>query len=314
MPKKLTFFEKADIIENCKEKKRDTKMKENRIATVQDISCFGQCSLTVALPIISALGTETVILPTAVLSTHTAAGFEGFTFRDLTEDIGNIIGHWKKLNLKFDILYTGYLGSFEQVQLMSRFFDTFKTKDNLIVIDPVMGDHGRLYTGFTPEFAKEMAKLCQKADMIVPNLTEAAFLLGEPYIGDVYTKEDIEGILRRLCALGAKNAIVTGISFCEDKLGAMAYSAETDTFYSYFNERVPAAFHGTGDVFASACVGALANDLSLEKSLQLAVDFTLACIRETENCQKEHWYGVKFEQCIPYLIERMRELKEGGGR
>ena len=149
-----------------------------RIVTIQDISCVGKCSLTVALPIISAMGVEAAVVPTAVLSTHTM--FKGFTFRDLTEDIQPISAHWEKENFGFDAIYTGYLGSFEQLQLMSEFFDTYKTKDNVIFVDSVMGDYGKLYTGFTPEFAAEMAKLCGKADIIVPNMTEAAYMLNIP--------------------------------------------------------------------------------------------------------------------------------------
>ena len=139
-----------------------------KIVSIQDISCFGKCSLTVALPIISAMGIETAVIPTAVLSTHTGSGFENYTFRDLTGDIPAIADHWKSMNLKFDGIYTGYLGSIEQVAIVSDFFDRFSTKDNFILVDPVLGDAGRLYTGFTNEFVAEMRKLCSKADYILP--------------------------------------------------------------------------------------------------------------------------------------------------
>ena len=152
-----------------------------RIVSIQDISCFGKCSLTVALPIISAMGIEACPVPTAVLSTHTG-GFTGYTYRDLTNDIPSIADHWKSLDLKFDAVATGYLGSFEQIKIVSDFFDKFKTDDNLIIVDPVMGDKGHFYAGFTEDFALEMKKLCSKADVIVPNLTEAAQLLDEDYI------------------------------------------------------------------------------------------------------------------------------------
>ena len=144
-----------------------------RVVSIQDISCLGKCSLTVALPIISAMGVETCVVPTAVLSTHTG-GFSGFTFHDLTQEVAPIADHWAKEGISFDAIYTGYLGSFEQIHLVSQFFDRFGGQDTLIYVDPAMADNGVLYTGFTPEFAKEMGTLCGKADVIVPNLTEAS--------------------------------------------------------------------------------------------------------------------------------------------
>ena len=150
-----------------------------RIITIQDISCVGKCSLTVALPIISAAGVEAGILPTAVLSTHTQ--FSSFTFCDLTPEIEKISTAFEQQSLYFDAIYTGYLGSFEQLALVSDLFDRNRAENCAIVVDPVMADNGKLYKGFTPEFAKEMAKLCGKADLIIPNLTEASFMLGVPY-------------------------------------------------------------------------------------------------------------------------------------
>ena len=167
-----------------------------RILTIQDISCVGKCSLTVALPIISAFGVETSVLPTAVLSTHTA--FKDFTFRDLTCDMQGIAKHWKEQNISFDALYTGYLGSFEQLNIVSNLIDNFKTKDNFVIIDPVMGDNGSLYVGFDQAFANSMAKLCSKADIIVPNLTEASFMLKEPYIEKDYDEDYIKQTLKKL--------------------------------------------------------------------------------------------------------------------
>ena len=167
-----------------------------RIVTIQDISCFGKCSLTVALPIISAMGIEACCIPTAVLSTHTG-GFTGYTYRDLTSDIPDIAAHWNRINLQLDAVYTGYLGSFEQIKIVSDFFDAFKTNDNLLIVDHVMGDKGKFYAGFTMEFAKEMKKLCRKADVIMPNLTEAALLLGEEYTESGYDESFIKNMLLR---------------------------------------------------------------------------------------------------------------------
>ena len=279
-------------------------MKQKRVLAVHDLSCVGRCSLTVALPILSAAGLEASALPTAVLSTHTG-GFTGMTFRDLTQDLPAIFQHWKTLDLAFDAIYTGYLGSFEQIQLVSQFFDRFGGGDTLVYADPAMADNGVLYTGFTPEFALEMGKLCGKADVIVPNLTEAAFMLGEEYVGDDYDEAYVHALLKRLTGLGCKTAILTGISYQPGQIGAVAYDSVTDTYASYFNEKLPVRFHGTGDVFASACVGALMNGKDLAGALKIAVDYTLESIRETTKDPKANWYGVNFESAIPMLVHSL---------
>ena len=273
-----------------------------RIVTVQDISCIGKCSLTVALPIISAMGVEAAVLPTAVLSTHTA--FKGFTFRDLTSDIRPIADHWKNENIDFDAVYTGYLGSFEQLKLVSDFIDDFSTEENLIIIDPVMGDFGKLYPGVTQEFADKMANLCGKADIIVPNMTEASFMLRIEY-KENYDEAYVKDILKKLCENGAKKAVLTGINYVEGQIGVMCYDSQTDTYSTYFREKVNASYHGTGDVFASTLTGALVKGFSFEESLKIAVDYTVECIRATNEDKNSHWYGVNFEETIPYLINRI---------
>lgn len=270
-----------------------------RIVTVQDISCVGKCSLTVAVPVISAMGVETAVLPTAVLSTHTA--FTGFTFHDLTDEIPPICRHWKEQGFRFDAIYTGYLGSFRQIELVSELFRDFGGEETAIVVDPVMGDNGKLYPGFTEEFAARMAELCGRADVILPNLTEASFLLGIPYT-EHPTEAQVKEILVRLAALGCKNAALTGISLAEGRMGVMAYNADTGKYFYYDSEYVPARFHGTGDVFASTVVGALARGKSLEEALAIAVDYTVACIRCTLADPAHNDYGVNFEAAIPQLV------------
>ncbi|MBP3891081.1 MAG: pyridoxamine kinase [Solobacterium sp.] len=272
-----------------------------RVVTLQDISCVGKCSLTVALPIISAMGVETAVIPTAVLSTHTM--FQNFTFHDLTDEIKPITEHWKKEGFQFDGVYTGYLGSFEQLELAKNLIQDFG--QTLSVVDPCMADNGKLYTGFTPEFALQMAGLCAKADIICPNLTEAAYLLGEEY-QSTYSEEDIQTILKKLTALGAKKAILTGISLEEGKLGVYAYDATSDMWYQYYREELPEHFHGTGDIWASTFTGALVSGKSFEESLQIAVDYVCECIRLTLEEENHNTYGVNFEQAIPYLIERIK--------
>lgn len=273
-----------------------------RVLTIQDISCVGKCSLTVALPIISSMGIETAVLPTAVLSTHTQFK-EGFTFRDLTCDIEPIVQHWKREKITFDSIYTGYLGSFEQLKLVETIFNEFKNKSNFILVDPVMADNGKLYTGFTQEFALNMAKLCGKADIIVPNLTEASFMLNKPYIEKGYSEEYIKETLKELTSLGAKIAVLTGVSFDEKKLGVYAYDSVNDKYYQYYNRKIPVSFHGTGDIFASCLCGALALDKDLLSSLKIAVDYTVDCIDITAKNKDHTWYGVEFEKAIPSLIK-----------
>ncbi len=279
-------------------------MYQPRVVSVQDISCFGKCSLTVALPVISAMGVETAIIPTAVLSTHTG-GFSGFTFRDLTEDISDICNHWKSLDLQFDAIYTGYLGSEAQISLVSRIFRDFGGKA-LKFVDPVMGDGGKLYSGFTPEFAEKMSKLCGEADIIVPNLTEASFMLGTEYRSGVNSEEYYRDILKRLTVLGSKIAVLTGVMIKEGEQGVMGYDSVSGEFFSYYRENIDAKFHGTGDVYSSAMCGALALGKTLSESVKLAVDYTVACIKRSVG-DSEHTYGVRFEECIPELINRLKQ-------
>jgi pyridoxine kinase len=280
-----------------------------RIVTIQDISAVGKCSLTVALPIISAMGVETAVIPTAVLSTHTA--FKGFTFHDLTAEIKPICDHWESQGITFDAVYTGYLGSFEQLHLVKDLFDRFGGGDSLILVDPVMADHGKLYAGFTEEFAAEMAKLCGKADVIVPNLTEACFMLGIPYPeGGECPPEMARDIVKKLTSLGCPNAVLTGMSTEEGKLGVLAYSAQTDTYYSYENEHLPVSFHGTGDVFSSALLGGAMQGLGLYTALDIAVDYTLEAIRATMEDPDHRWYGVNFETATKALLDLLEEKQK----
>ncbi len=273
-----------------------------RILTVQDISCVGKCSLTVALPIISAAGVECGVLPTAVLSTHTM--FPKFTFCDLTDEIEPITSTFSELDLDFDAIYTGYLGSFRQLELVSAMFDQFRKEDNVIVIDPVMADNGQLYRGFTEEFAEKMAQLCGKADLIIPNLTEASFMLGFEYHPD-YDEDYIRYVLKKLTGLGCKRAALTGVSLEDGKIGVYYYDSITDSYYSYFNEYLPVSYHGTGDIFASATVGALMRGLSYEDALTLATDYTLECMKLTMADPDRRTYGVNFEEALPMYISRI---------
>lgn len=273
-----------------------------RIMTIQDISCVGKCSLTVALPIISAAGVEAGVLPTAVLSTHTA--FPKFTFCDLTDEIAPISDTFSELGIDFDAIYTGYLGSFRQLELVSDFIDRHG-KGAKVVIDPVMADNGKLYSGFTPEFAASMAKLCAKADLIIPNMTEASFMLNIPYNPN-YDEEYVRDVLKKLTGLGCPCAALTGIGFKPSEIGVYMYDSEKDRYFFYANERLDAAFHGTGDVYASAALGALMRGHSTEDALKIAVDFTLECMKRTMADENHRFYGVNFEEALPYYIELLK--------
>jgi len=283
-----------------------------RVVTVQDISCLGKCSLTVALPLISAMGVEACILPTAILSTHTA--FKGFTFHDLTSEIKPICDHWKEEKIHFDAIYTGYLGSFDQLKLVENLIDDFAATDTFTIVDPCMADNGKLYTGFNQDFAFAMARLCSKANVILPNLTEACFMLGIPYKEKSYDLAYIKDLVKKLAALGAQKVILKGLQFEEDeeelkgvknKIGILSYDSQSDRFDCYFHKKLPVNFHGTGDIFASVLTAALMRGYSLKKSYTLAADFVVESIKASLSHQDYNWYGVDFEAAIPYLIKRI---------
>ena len=273
-----------------------------RIVTIQDISCVGKCSLTVSLPIISAAGVETAIIPTAVLSTHTM--FKNFTCKDLDDQILPIARHWKNEGITFDAFYTGYLASAEQIDKVLQLIADLKTEGNLVIIDPAMADNGKLYPAFDKLFVKEMRRLCATADIVLPNITEACFLTDTPY-QESYDEAFIKGVVEKLAAQGAKKVVLTGAQF-DGHYGILLYDSEKGTYQEYHQEKIDATFHGTGDIFSSAFTGALVRGKSTEKSMQIAADFTAACIRVTKEAPDSCWYGVDFEKEIPYLIELLK--------
>ena len=279
--------------------------RQKRVLAIHDISGVGKCSLTVALPIISAAGVECSILPTAVLSTHTG-GFTGFTYRDLTEDISPIVAHWQALHLKLDGIYTGFLGSFEQIRLVGDAFSALADKDTLLVVDPVMADGGKLYTIFDETFPPAMKKLCSKADVILPNMTEAAFMLGEDYVEGPYTHEYVESLLHRLAReIPVKYIVLTGVHFDGEELGAALYDAAADDVKYILGANIPGSYHGTGDVFGSAFVGAAVSGRSMAEAVRIAVDYTVECIAWTKEAGTDIRYGVNFER---YLGDYSRKL------
>ncbi len=276
-------------------------MSYKRILTIQDISCVGQCSLTVALPIISACGIETAVLPSAVLSTHTA-GFSGYTFRDLTEDMPAIEAHWKKEGITFDAVYTGYLGSTKQIEYVQSIIRSCSKAGSVSVIDPAMADNGKLYPGFDQAFVEKMKELCGMADYVVPNMTEACFLTGIEYKNE-YDRAYVDSLIDGLVALGAKNVIFTGISYAEGKTGVVVF--ENGKYSYYEHDKLPNSCHGTGDSYASAFVGALLRGKCAYDAARIAADFTVECIKETAKLEG-HWYGAAFEPALGKLIEMLK--------
>lgn len=275
-------------------------MNYKKILTIQDISCVGQCSLTVALPILSACGLETCILPSAVLSTHTG-GFSGFTFRDLTDDMPQIAAHWKKEHIKFEAIYTGYLGSVKQVGYVKEILNTMGTDGCVRIVDPAMADNGKLYSIFNDEYVDAMRGLCASADILIPNITEACFLSGTAY-REVYDESYVKELLAKLSALGAKAIVLTGVGYAPDKTGVAVY--ENGEIRYYEHNKVSKGCHGTGDIYASAFTGALMNGKDLLTSARIAADYTVKCIINTQG-DADHWYGAKFETALRDLMDML---------
>ena len=274
-------------------------MSYQRILMVQDISCVGQCSVTVALPILSACGHETCILPSAILSTHTA-GFGMPHIKDLTDDFPGTLRHWQEQKITFDAVYTGYLGNTKHMEYVKEIFDTMLIPGGMRIVDPAMGDHGKLYPGFDMNYALAMADLCACADVILPNVTEACMMTGTEYRQEL-DEEYVAALMNKLEAL-CPNVVLTGIGYNPDETGVMV--SRNGQRWHYVHKRIPKNSHGTGDVFASVFVGAWQQGKTMEEAVKIAADFTARCIEIT--CEDpNHWYGVKFEALIPELVKTL---------
>jgi pyridoxine kinase len=278
-------------------------MNYKRILTIQDISCVGQCSLTVALPILSACGLETAILPSAVLSTHTV-GFEGFTNRDLTHDIPAIEKHWQKEGIRFEAVYTGYLGSAEQIDMVKNIFDHLLVPGGNKIVDPAMADSGHLYPAFDSAFVESMKELVASADIILPNITEAALLTGTDY-RESYDESYTNEMVAKLHEFGPEMVILTGVSYEPSTTGVLVSHKDGTSSY-YKHQKLDRTCHGTGDVFSSSFVGAYMHGCSEDDAAKIAADYTLACIKNTID-DPDHWYGVKFEPLLGELIDALKK-------
>jgi pyridoxine kinase len=274
-----------------------------RIATIQDISCFGKCSITVSLPVISAMGVECAIVPTTVLSTHTS-GFTGFTVCDIADQLLPIAEHWKREGIKLDTLYTGYLANEGQINDTIRFIELTKNDNTLIFVDPAMADNGKLYPGFPVEFPSKMLELVKIADVVCPNITEACLLLGKEFKNEgEYDESYIRELVDGFVALGIKRVVITGVKYGDGRHGAMAFDVQTGEYRYLYGDNMDCYFHGTGDIFSSVLCGALTKGNDVCSATQQAVDLTIACIKQTLPDRENHPYGVKFEECLHLLTK-----------
>lgn len=278
-------------------------MSTPRAAAIHDLSGFGRCSLTVAIPILSAMGVQCCPLPTAFLSTHTG-GFQGFTFLDMTEELPRIARHWKSLDLRFQAIYSGFLGSERQIDIVADFIRTFRNRDAIVVVDPVMGDDGRAYQTYTPALCAGMRRLAELADVITPNLTEAAFLLNRDYSALDRSEAGLRRLTEELSLGGTRSVALTGASLEAGKTGAVCFDARTGWTQAVQTDFIVHPLHGTGDVFASVLTGALLRGRSLAEAAEQAVEFIRACAVRTVEQDLPLREGVDFEPLLGLLMDR----------
>lgn len=282
-------------------------MTQKKVLTIQDISCTGRCSITVALPLLSACGLETAIIPTSILSTHTG-GFVNYHHRDLTEDMDAILEHWETLNLHFDAIYVGFLANEAQVTNTLRLVERLRNDATLLFVDPAMADEGQLYSLLPEDFPNQMRRLCEVADVIVPNMTEAFLLLQQEYQRGPYSEQQIEEMLQKLSKINHSQVILTGVMLDDAHMGAASYNPGTRNFHNYSRKKMEGIFYGTGDVFMSALIGAMLNDHTIDDSINIACEFVLDCIERTVAEKADYRYGVDFEQGIPFLLQLLGKI------
>ena len=274
-----------------------------KVAAIHDLSGFGRSSLTSIIPILSSMKVQVCPVPTAVLSSHTG-GFEGYSFLDLTDYMEQHIAHWKSLNLEFDCIYSGFLGSPKQMKIVADFIDFFGHKNNLTVVDPVLGDNGKLYGTMNNEMVEEMKKLISKADIITPNFTEVTFLLNKPYKKEI-SEPEVKEWLIELANMGPKIVIATSVpdenSHKADRIFfVIAYDNENDVFRKVSCKYIPASYPGTGDAYTSVVIGSLLQGDSLPIAIERGVQFITQCILAS--------YGFKYPNREGVLLERMLDV------
>ena len=274
-----------------------------RVAAIHDMSGFGRCSLTVAIPILSAMGVQCCPLPTAFLSTHTG-GFEGFTFLDMTDEMSKVADHWASLGLTFQAVYSGFLGSERQIGVVEDFICRFRGPDTVVVVDPVMGDHGKPYRTYTPELCGRMRDLAAQADVITPNLTEACMLLKIPYFNEGLSRAQAKSLLVRLSELGPNYVVITGAPMASGSIANIGYDRQNNSFWYIDCDYVPVSYPGTGDLFASVLTGGFLTGDSLPMAMGRAAYFVERCIKTTFSYSSDTRYGVMLEKELGVLIDR----------
>lgn len=275
-------------------------MSTPKVAAIHDMSGFGRCSLTVAIPVLSAMGVQCCPLPTAFLSTHTG-GFQGYTFLDMTDEMPKVAEHWKSLGLIFDAVYSGFMGSERQMDIVLRFYRELCGEKGIFVVDPVMGDHGVRYQTYTDGMCAAMASMAVQADVITPNLTEAAFLLGESYEVLADIREDFAPLVKRLSLDRERSVVLTGVSTSPETIGAACYDRKSGEFRVIETARVPGEYHGTGDIFTSVLTGALVKGATLPEATAQAVEFVRACAARSYPQNTPRREGVDFEPLLGLL-------------
>ena len=271
---------------------------QKRVLAINDISCMGKCSLTVALPIISSVGHECVILPTALLSTHTAQGFGDFVSFNMTDQMKRIAAHFERLDTRFDAIYSGYIVSPDQTDYIYELVNKLADNNTLVVIDPVLGDNGRLYRGFTEKNITAIKRLCSVADVITPNLTEASLLTGIKSDGVHMTKEGVESLLAALSGICKKKIVITGIEINDGELTTAVMDVERGETTLYTRPKISGSVHGSGDVFASALTALYLDGMTFDTAIEKALDFTLSAIADSAEDSDSRWYGVNFEKYL----------------
>lgn len=273
--------------------------KQKKIALINDMSCIGRCSLTAAIPIISACGFQSVPLPTGIFSAHTE--FDGFVCADMTKNLQNFADHWKKIGIRFDAVCTGFLASKEQAEIVKRFMIDFKKSDTVCIVDPVMGDNGSFYNGIDESFVDEMRFLCSMADIITPNVTEAQMIAGVDCVSAPYSADHIKELLIRLRGLGTGKIVITGIENEDGQIGCAVYDSYTRKANMFFTPKSEGRFPGAGDVFTAALTSAFMKGIEFSDAVQIAMTFTCDCVEKTALTDEPRSFGLQFETQIDKL-------------
>ncbi len=279
-----------------------------KVAAIHDMSGMGRCSMTVIIPIMSALGCQVCPLPTALLSNHSE--YKYFYFFDFTDHMKEYYSNWEKNDAEFDCLYSGFIGSEKQINIMIDIIDKMKGHNNpLIVVDPVMGDHGEIYKTYTSEMVHKMGCLVNKADIITPNLTEAAILIGEEYDGETISISALKEYLKKLCSMGPVTAVITGVTTHEGEHINACYDKNTDEYWKVPFEYVDTRYPGTGDLFASLFTGYLLKGKKLPEAMEDASVFISKAVKETYKANTPKSEGVMFEKIMKELYKKHKNYK-----